>query len=204
MLIPLSKCILAKLIWCTAGAVCKFTHPFLHNTHYTTQSYLMHKRGNPQETFGGGEMPKFAFESCPWVWICVTMTTCCYDSPTPWQDEITCWCLTRCLTSRHFHTYRTPGLKRVAGAFPTSSCPDLTVAFPRTWCWCLPILAWLEGHRVLMCSASSSALECSSFLALCHWGRCLSEKFWDKFHHINANAKYNFNETIIKYFRAAL
>lgn len=29
--------------------------------------YLMHKRGNPQETFGGGQAPKFTFDSCPWV-----------------------------------------------------------------------------------------------------------------------------------------
>lgn len=152
----------------------------LHNTHYTTQPYLMHKKGNPQETFGGGEVPKFRFESCSWAWICVPKTTCCYNSSTPWKDAITCWCLTRSLTSRRFHTCHTPRLKRVAGVFPASSCPDLTVAFPRMQCWCPPVLAWLEAHWVLMCSASSSAPECSSFLAPYHWGRCLCDKFRDK------------------------
>ncbi len=142
--------------------------------HIQKQPYLMHKRGNPQETFGGGQVPKFWFDSRPWAWICVPMTTCCYDSSTSWQDEITCWCLTRCLTSHRSHTCRTPGLKRVAEASPASSCPDLTAAFPRTWCWCLPISAWLEGLRARMCSASSSAPECSSCLAPCHWCPCLS------------------------------
>lgn len=153
--------------------------------HLQKQPYLMHKQGNPQETFGGRQVPKFWFDRCPQTWICVPKTTCCHDSSTSWQDEITCWCLTRCLTSYHSHTYHTPGLKRVAEVSPASSCPDLTVEFPRMWCWCLLILAWLDSHQALMCSASLSALECSSCLAPCHWCLYLSGNKWRHivFHH---------------------
>lgn len=152
--------------------------------HLQKQPYLMHKRGNPQETFRGGQMPKFWFECCPWAWMCVPMTTCCYNSSTSWQHEITYWCPTRCPTSHRSHTYRTRGLKRVEEVSLASSCPDLTVAFPRTWCWCLPILAWLEAHQTLMCSASSSVLECSSCLVLCHRCLCLGGKKNKKWHQV--------------------
>lgn len=55
--------------------------------HLQKQPYLMHTGENPQETFGGGQVPKFWFGSCPWARICVPMTTCCYVSSTSWQGD---------------------------------------------------------------------------------------------------------------------
>ena len=171
--------------------LCSNSHSFthvrnLHNGVFYVLSLTESTLSNAQEGESTGNLwwrtgaNKFWFDSCPWAWVCVPMPTCCYYSSTSWQDEITCWCLTRCLTSHRSHTYRTPGLKTVAGASPASSCPDLTVAFPRTWCWCPPISAWLKGHQALMCSASSSVLECSSCLAPCHWCLCLCGNKWQQ------------------------
>lgn len=49
----------------------------------------MHKRGNPQETFGGGQVLELWFECRPWARICVPATTCCCNSSTSWWDETT-------------------------------------------------------------------------------------------------------------------
>lgn len=103
--------------------------------------------------------------------------TFCYDSSASKQDEITCWCLTKCLTSHHSHTCHTPGSKRFAEGSPASSCPGQTVAFPGTWRLCLPFEVW-PGLLLLMCWAFSSMLECLSCPVTCHWCPCLHGDKW--------------------------
>lgn len=94
-------------------------------------------------------------------------------SPVSWHEDITCWCPTRCPTSRRSRTCRTPESKRVEEGSPASFCPDWRVAFPGAWCCCPLILMWWQGRPPPTCSASSSELECSGCLAPCRWGLCL-------------------------------
>lgn len=71
-----------------AKFILTFTHG--HNVHngvlyvqsLTETTISNAQEGDPQETFGGGQAPKFWFERLPWAWICIPMTTCCYDSST--------------------------------------------------------------------------------------------------------------------------
>lgn len=136
-------------------------------------NYLVHKRGNPH-------VGKHQLKLVGWILFLgldVSMTTCYYNSSTSWQDEIMCWCLIGCPTSFHSHTcHYTPGLRRVEGASPASSCPDWILAFPMASRLSLPASTQQEVHKTLMCLTSSSVLGCSGCLAPCHWCLCLREK----------------------------
>lgn len=130
---PFLKCILEKTSM-TYSRRCRQIHTITlgHNVKTTyfmyfssyRNNYILCTRGRIHRYPCWKFMPWFWFHSCPWARMFVAMTTCFCDSPTSRQGDITCWCLTRCLTSRRSRTYRTPELKRAAEASPASSCPD--------------------------------------------------------------------------------
>lgn len=50
--------------------------------HLQKQTHLMHERGNPQETFGGGQAPQFGFS------LSLGSDVCTYDNLLLWQFHL--------------------------------------------------------------------------------------------------------------------